>query len=188
MLEENEKNKNCNRKYSKIKGKNGERELAKILEQYFSYKFLRVPNSGAFLGGKNIVREKELEDNQIKLFKGDIIVPDNLKNIVFECKFYKDFSLRSCLKNNNQLLNLWIKQIENTINKELWFLCIKTNNKGWVVVFDFEHKPFFSLESYLIYFSSESKKKYIICDMKIFFSINKDTIIELSNNIDNQYR
>ena len=39
----------------------------RYLRPNFSYKFLRVPNSGAFLGGKNIVREKELEDNQNKL-------------------------------------------------------------------------------------------------------------------------
>ncbi len=148
---------------------------------------MRVPNSGAFLGGKNISRERELENNQVKLFKGDIIVPEILKNVVFECKFYKNFSLRSCLKKNFSLLETWINQIETTINsEELWFLCIKNNNQGWFIVFDIKYQNDFKLENYLKYISNNNKC-YILCDMKDFLFNNRAKIIQLSNNINLQY-
>lgn len=74
------------RRYSKSKGKNGERELAKLLEEIFSGKFIRVPNSGAYIGGNNKYREELLEKQQVKIFKGDIITPSCLNNVIFECK------------------------------------------------------------------------------------------------------
>lgn len=164
----------------KNKGKNGERELAKILENYFSSKFIRVPNSGSYTGGKNIYREKNLDRFQIKLMKGDIITPEKFHNIIFECKFYRDFSLRQCLKSKFSLLDKWIDQIEAILsNNELWFLCIKINNQGWLILFDKEHINHFFLESYINYVS-DKEKEYILTDMKNFLDKNKERIEEIS--------
>lgn len=169
------------KKYSKTKGKNGERELAKILEEYFLSKFIRVPNSGAYIGGKNIIREKKLEDNQIKILKGDIITPEILNNIIFECKFYKNFPLRNCLRENFSLLESWIDQIETVVSKEIWFLCIKSNNQGWIILFEDNLSKNFLIKNYLKYNSKIKNKNYILCDLKIFLSDNKNKIISLSS-------
>lgn len=169
----------------KNKGKSGERELAKLLENYFSSKFIRVPNSGAYTGGKNIYREKELDKFQIKLMKGDIIAPENFHNIVFECKFYKDFSLRQCLKSKFSLLDKWIDQVETvSSDNELWFLCIKINNQGWLILFSGKHLESFFLESYMIYIS-DKEKKYVLTDMKNFLDKNKEKIEEISKKKNN---
>ena len=45
---------------SKNKGKTYERELANFLTNLYKEKFTRVPYSGAFVGGSNIIRINDL--------------------------------------------------------------------------------------------------------------------------------
>jgi len=62
---------------SKIKGSAFEREMAKFLSEKYDESFVRVPNSGAYIGGKNQKRTDVLSEGQIRAFKGDIIPPDD---------------------------------------------------------------------------------------------------------------
>ena len=74
----------------KVKGKSYENAKAKFLTEIFDQKFIRVPTSGAFLGGKNYERRLEMTEGQVMAFKGDIIPPDDWKYFNCECKFYKN--------------------------------------------------------------------------------------------------
>ena len=60
---------------SKNKGKTYERELANFLTDLYKEKFTRVPYSGAFVGGSNIIRINDLTEAQTRSFKGDLIPP-----------------------------------------------------------------------------------------------------------------
>ena len=51
---------------SKNKGKAYERDVANFLSELYGESFTRVPYSGAFVGGKNIVRTKTLSENQTR--------------------------------------------------------------------------------------------------------------------------
>ena len=63
------------------KGSAFERQIAKHLSEVFELNFERVPNSGAFTGGKNIHRYNTLTEAQKLIYDGDILVPEQLKNI-----------------------------------------------------------------------------------------------------------
>ena len=157
--------------HNKNKGKSYERQLAKQLTSVFQLNFNRVPNSGAFIGGKNINRAQNLSEQQILLMSGDIIVPEQLAHVDFECKFYKELSFNS-LFDNCQQINNWLEQAQTTV-KPLWFLFFKINHKGEFVVFDKKHiKLYETIESYFIY-----KSKYIISSATNFLEINKDRIL-----------
>ena len=160
--------------YNKSKGNTYERQLAKQLSDVFKLNFNRVPNSGAFVGGKNINRAQKLSEKQMLLMSGDIIVPEELAHVDFECKFYKELSFNS-LFSNCELLNTWIKQASNTV-KSLWFLFFKINHKGEFVVFDKKHyKLCKDIKNFFTY-----KDQYIICSADNFLENNKEQI--LSNN------
>ena len=58
----------------KVKGKSYENAKAKFLTEIFDQKFIRVPTSGAFLGGKNYERRLEMTEGQVMAFKGDIFL------------------------------------------------------------------------------------------------------------------
>ena len=78
----------------KTKGKSYENAKANFLTEIFSEKFIRVPTSGAFLGGKNYDRRFEMTQGQVMAFKGDIIPPDDWK--FFNCECIIPFS-KTCL-------------------------------------------------------------------------------------------
>lgn len=122
----------------KEKGKGVEREFAKIFTEVFESNFQRVPNSGAFIGGKNVERISQLTTNQTNLFKGDIIPPDHLSNLILECKGRKTFAF-NLLFDDNKELNSWIEQVEvdyKAVNeKGLYFILIKINNLGYFVCY-----------------------------------------------------
>ena len=58
---------------SKAKGSSYERDLAKFLSEKYNGSFVRVPNSGAYIGGSNFHRATNLSEGQVRGFKGDII-------------------------------------------------------------------------------------------------------------------
>ena len=58
---------------SKNKGKGFEREMANFLSDLYQLSFIRVPASGAFVGGANAVRKDILSEGQIRGAKSDII-------------------------------------------------------------------------------------------------------------------
>lgn len=161
---------------SKSKGNNFERETCKYLSDLTGLSFTRVPNSGAFLGGKNISRVENLSESQVQIFDGDIIVPDELKDWSIECKFYKDFAWKKLFQSDGESqLNGWIKQAEET-SKPYWFLLFKINNAGKYLVISKETMYHFKFKFPICY--SVYQKEYLIMDMESFFNINWKRIIE----------
>jgi len=67
---------------SKSKGKSWERDVCVFLSKLYNDSFIRVPNSGAYTGGKNEFRKEYLTDEQIKLSRGDVVPPVLFCNFV----------------------------------------------------------------------------------------------------------
>ena len=168
-------------KASKDKGKSGERELCKILEGVFGGSFIRVPNSGAFVGGKNVFRKESLTNEQNKLTTGDIITPDFMPKFVLESKFYKDFPFHALLGTKPiPLLDGWIQQNLDCVDPDdFWLVCFKINRKGWFGVFEEKYLSQMNLQNYSIYYC-KGKNKYIIVDLMTLLENNKELILELT--------
>ena len=121
---------------SKAKGKSWERDVCNFLSELYHDSFIRVPNSGAYVGGKNEYRRDYLTEEQIKLSRGDIIPPVNFPYFLAECKNYADFPFHQLLaKTSIAQLDNWIDQVEHdvTCDDDLWLLFIKITRKGTYV-------------------------------------------------------
>ena len=124
---------------SKAKGKSWERDVCNFLSELYHDSFIRVPNSGAYVGGKNEYRRDYLTEEQIKLSRGDIIPPVNFPYFLAECKNYADFPFHQLLaKTSIAQLDNWIDQVEHdvTSDDDLWLLFIKITRKGTYVLFN----------------------------------------------------
>ena len=124
---------------SKQKGKGWERDVCLFLSELYNQSFIRVPGSGAFIGGSNQFRKETLSDEQIKLSRGDIIPPEHYPYFLAECKNYADFPFHQLiLRNDIALLDSWIDQVEHdmTSEKDVWLLFVKVTRKGQYVLFD----------------------------------------------------
>ena len=160
---------------NKEKGKAFERRVAKHLSSVFGVNFTRTPNSGAHTGGMNAVNN--FTQNQRLLLDGDIIVPECLRNVVFECKTKKVFSFPQLYK-TCKVLEGWISQ--TTVHDKIWFLIFKINNQGEYVAFDEKYSVnIFRMHTYHMY-----KMRYIIAPLADFFEDNKDLIIDINNALD----
>ena len=96
---------------SKQKGKAFEREVAQFLSGLYNTTFTRVPDSGAFTGGKNSFRKNHLTEGQIRAHKGDIIPPDEWKYLNIECKSYSSFPFHQLFSNTLiPILEAWLEQ------------------------------------------------------------------------------
>lgn len=82
-------------KSPKNKGSTFERKVAKILTEAFGLPFQRTQGSGAYTGGKNAVRKATLDSRQVGVARGDIIPPEELANLVIECKHLQAFNSMS---------------------------------------------------------------------------------------------
>jgi Holliday junction resolvase len=158
---------------NKNKGKAFERQICEILGKTFGLNFQRIPNSGAYVGGKNAFRYETLTEEQKLLADGDIIVPSELSHISMECKSYKDFSFSGLFLGQNALLDSWIKQASET-QKSKWLLYFKINNKGIFVVYDMSKFPLdLYRENYHIY-----QNRYLIQSLDEFLEKNKERMYE----------
>tara|TARA_R110000868_G_scaffold138335_1_gene352360 strand:+ start:9610 stop:10158 length:549 start_codon:yes stop_codon:yes gene_type:complete len=159
---------------NKNKGKRGEREVADHLSNVFGLNFERVPNSGAFTGGKNFFRKAKLTETQNLLAEGDLIVPDELKHLCFEIKTYKDFSFAGVYTKNKQLDD-WIKQASAT--EKVWFLIFKINHAGAFVVFSKTLQSILKIPPCFSIYNDYN----IIVNMQNFFENNKDNLLYLKS-------
>lgn len=163
---------------NKNKGKTYEREVAAFLSKITSYNFGRVPNSGAFTGGKNAFRRDILDESQMALCEGDIITPKEWNKTRIECKFYKDFSWASIFKKDGDSeLNKWIRQAKDGV-RPIWFLCFKINHQGQYVVFDISLFEKFITPITWIQYNND----YCITELESFFNNNKDIINNLNKD------
>lgn len=142
---------------SKTKGNSFEREVSTFLSAVYKESFIRVPTSGAFVGGKNSFRKTSLGDNQLQSKKGDIHPPDTWKYWNCECKSYADFPFNLLIEGDAKILDKWIEQmLEAGDTQDLNLIFIKINRKGKWVVFQesvkFEVKTFVNYKGW--YFTS----------------------------------
>jgi hypothetical protein len=163
---------------SKTKGKTYERQVCEHLTKVFGKNFIRVPNSGAFVGGLNASRTASLTPEQILLSEGDIIVPIELQHVKFECKTLGKFSFSNLFTGSAQLDD-WIKQAEDS-KRLLWFLVFKIDNRGQFIAFDFKWDKDFKLtNNWMIY--KKDQQAYMVTSLDNFFENNKDIILNLPN-------
>jgi hypothetical protein len=160
---------------SKNKGKSWERDVCIYLSELYNDSFIRVPNSGAYVGGKNESRKEHLSEEQIKLSRGDIIPPIKFPYFLAECKNYADFPFHQLIARHGiKLLDSWIEQVEHdvTTEKDVWLLFIKITRKGQFVLFNPQHlgDQLFPLPYGVKY------KKYWFCEMNYFFECYKDEL------------
>lgn len=165
---------------AKAKGNSAERELSKFLAATFGGNFMRVPNSGAFIGGKNAHRKANMTDNQISLTKGDIIPPDFMPKLVLESKFYADFAFHALLTDGKvPQLDKWIEQTLDCVEAgDLWFVAFKINRRGWFTCFPHELADKFVIGNHAVY--SDGNKKFVVTELMKFFTDNKAPILDLS--------
>ena len=160
---------------SKNKGKSWERDVCLFLSELYNDSFIRVPGSGAFIGGSNQFRKDTLSEEQIKLSRGDIIPPLHFPYFLAECKNYADFPFHSLISNSNiAMLNTWIEQVEHDVTdrNDVWLLFIKITRKGQYVLFDTRMlgDVMFPLPYGVKY------QKYWFCEMQYFFECYKDEL------------
>ena len=159
-------------KKSKQKGKSLERDVCNYLSKLYNESFIRVPNSGAYVGGKNEFRKDYLSEEQIKLSRGDIIPPPKYPYFLAECKNYGDFPFHQLItKGRISLLDSWIEQVEHDItsHEDCWLLSIKISRKGTYILY-----PTRKLGFHLTY--GVKYHSYWFCDMEYFFNCYKDEL------------
>jgi len=121
---------------SKAKGNSWELDVAKFLSDTYGSTFLRVPSSGAFVGGKNTHRKSSLDAGQLASKKGDIHPPMGWKHFNLECKSYADFPFHQLWYADVKILDSWIAQQKDVEDVgDLNLILIKISRKGQWVVF-----------------------------------------------------
>ena len=94
----------------KEKGKRWERDCADALTEAFGENFMRVPNSGAFTGGKNVFRMERMSQNQISASRGDIVPPDSFPHLIVECKHVKPGTVADLMQGPAAKIDQWWAQ------------------------------------------------------------------------------
>ena len=156
--------------YNKNKGKAYERKVANHLSSVFNLSFTRTPNSGAYVGGANAFRIQNLSQSQVLLTEGDIIVPDEMRNLKIECKSRKKFLFHKLFSDNKEL-NSWIDQAKS--DEKVWLLTFKINNVGEYICFDQSLFESFALNNFTVYNDT------IVVEYNNFFETNKDVLLDL---------
>jgi hypothetical protein len=171
-------------KSSKEKGKGWERSICSFLGKTLGGSFIRVPNSGSFIGGKNTTRKILLSDGQVRNAKGDIIPPDHLPLLNLEAKNYATIGFHQLIDGCCKQLDAWIDQTEQTADpNDLSFTIFKITRKGSWVVFRKSLAEHFEFQSHVVYVKSgnDFDISYIITDYEKFFQINSKKIIDLAS-------
>lgn len=160
----------------KAKGNQGELKIAKFLTETFGAQFMRVPNSGSYLGGANAHRKLTMDATQINYFKSDIIPPSHMHRLVIESKFYKSFPFEK-LAGNARIPQLegWIKQTLDTVDdQDMWFLVVRINHKGSWACFDAKWLPHLQVGNHVRHF------EYVWCEFESLFKHNTQVILDLT--------
>mgnify|MGYP001552965512 CR=1 FL=1 len=136
----------------KTKGKSYENDVAGFLTETYGDRFMRVPTSGAYLGGANYDRRLTMTEGQIRSFKGDIIPPDDWNHFNCEAKFYKEFKWH-LLYEGNKLFDSWLEEVEATAdNGDVNLIFMKFNRIGQYMAYQ-SHEGY-CVDSYTAYSSS----------------------------------
>lgn len=166
---------------SKTKGSGYEREQAKFLSDLYDGSFVRVPNSGAYIGGKNQTRTVVLSEGQVRSFKGDLIPPDDWKYFNCECKFYAEFPFHQLFSEGRiPLLDEWIDQtMEVADNDDFNVIFMKFNRKGKYVAYQSD----IGLHTnHTVVYKSDNHGDWNFVGADEFWKWHKDNVESLSKN------
>lgn len=156
----------------KAKGSSFEREAAKFLSDLYSENFMRVPNSGAYIGGKNNARKQVLHPGQLSNFKGDIIPGPSFVNFNAEAKSYADFPFHLMLTGDCKQLDVWLGQLMSVADKnDCNILLMKFNRKGKYIAV--QTKYTWVTDNFILY-TSKTQGDWILVEFDHFFKLNKD--------------
>lgn len=166
---------------SKNKGKSWERDVANFLSKLYGESFIRVPASGAYVGGKNAVRKEFLHEGQIRSMKGDITPPGEWKHFNVECKSYAEFPFHQLFTEGPiNLLENWIEQtLDAADENDLNIIIMKFNRKGSFIAFEYKNFPQFSTNRHIRY-NSERYGPWAFTGFDEFWQLNKDAVKTLS--------
>jgi Holliday junction resolvase len=161
---------------SRVKGKSGERELCRLLGSIFSGSFVRVPNSGAAVGGKNAAKRQYLSKAQDRSFRGDIIPPDFLPHLVIESKSHRAFRFHQLLRPGRcPLLEGWISQTIDVVDEgDQWFVAFKVTRVGWYVAVP--DSSDYQFDNSAVYHGNQGR--FRITEMISFFTANRTLIAQ----------
>lgn len=156
---------------SKAKGSGWERDVAAFLTNLYGDHFMRVPSSGAYVGGSNSSRKIVMSEGQIRHMKGDIVPPDHWKHLNCECKNYASFPFhRLLMPVEIPLLEDWLQQIMDTADPgDVNILFFKITRVGKFVAFDVSQP--FQVDRFVDYIDEKSRK-WRITEFESFFSLN----------------
>lgn len=163
---------------SKTKGSSWERDIANFLTDLYGEKFVRVPNSGAYIGGANSVRKESLDLGQIRGFKGDIIPPSQWIHFNCEAKNYKDFPFHQLYQGTVKILESWLDQLLQASDPgDLNILIIKITRKGKYIV---TQDPLLNINQNHTVYKSLDHGIWYIQDYDHFWQTNQNQVKQLS--------
>ena len=164
-------------KSSKVKGSSGEREACKMLGEIFEGSFIRSPNSGAYIGGKNAFRKSTLSAGQTATLKGDIVPPDFMPKLVLECKSYAEFRFHQLISpDGNAQLDEWISQCLDVVDAtDEWFVIFKITRLGWFVAVPHAQAGAYAFRNYCRYTGRHGM--FMVTDFRDFFMINRQEVL-----------
>ena len=162
----------------KAKGSSWEREVARDLSRRYGESFIRAQGSGAYVGGKNLVRKDSLSEDQVRSFKGDIVPGESFPRLNAECKSYKDFPFHQLLQGPSRILDSWLDQLMTVSDAEDFnILFMKFNRKGQFVAVQFNDK--LDLSQSHIFYNSSHHGAWIVYDYGQFWDRHADIVRSL---------
>ena len=163
---------------SKNKGSSFERDVAKRLSDLFGESFIRVTNSGAYIGGKNTHRKDNLSEAQIRHSKGDIVPGPSFGRMNAEAKNYADFPFHQLFTGSCRQLDSWIEQMLDVADDgDFNILFMKFNRKGTYVAVPQNQNWDPTLSSFT--YRSQRHQVWQIFDLEQFLNLNKNSIAAL---------
>jgi len=164
----------------KAKGNSWERKVADHLTALYGEKFLRVPGSGAYIGGMNVHRKETLHEAQVRSFKGDIVPGESFPRLNAECKSYKDFPFHQLFQGSCKILDEWISQCMDVADEgDFNIIFMKFNRKGMYVAVQAQPNtsPLFFTRNFN--YGSAHHGHWFIMDYDLFWELNADKVRDL---------
>ena len=168
----------CMPSKSKNKGNTWERDVAGFLSKLYATSFIRVPGSGAYIGGANTHRKQFLPEGQIRSFKGDIVPGEGFDRLNAECKSYADFPFHQLFQGEVKILEGWIAQCLDVADPDDFnILFLKFNRKGKWVAFEAQHLDTIQVDRHFVYHSKLGD--WVLMDFTDFWQKNSSAVKNL---------
>ena len=164
----------------KAKGNAWERRVADHLTVTYGERFIRVPHSGAYIGGSNANRKEILHEGQIRSFKGDIIPGQSFPKFNAECKSYKDFPFHQLFQGSCKQLDEWIEQCMDVADEgDFNIIFMKFNRKGMFVAVQAQPNNTSLTFTRHFNYGSAHHGHWFIMDYDTFWELNADAVKQL---------